>query len=134
MRTQRDEVKPSDRRRSPRRRLSTRVAVKTEKAIFFMESLDLSETGIRVTSEVELEAGTRVQLVPFFDDVARLFETSGTVVRTSETITERPGRLTETTASDMGIEFDTLGRPEMEALLAILRQADAPAAPAILRA
>lgn len=123
-----------DRRRAVRRPLVTRVAVKTEKAIFFMESKDISETGIRVVSEVGIPEGTRLVLVPFFDDVARLFETSGTVVRADEVADGRASRPSDATQSDMGIEFDVLGQPEMAALLAILRLADAPPPQVALRA
>jgi hypothetical protein len=100
--------------------------VKTDKAIFFMESKDISETGIRMVSELGLPEGTRVRLVPFFDDVARLFETSGTVVRSREVADGRASRPSDATQSDMGIEFDHLGKDELEALLGILRLADAP--------
>src|SRR5438128_10830189 len=58
-----------ERRRDPRRSLQTRVALKTDKAIFFMESLDISTTGIRVQSEIGIEVGTRCRLIPFFDVV-----------------------------------------------------------------
>lgn len=123
-----------DRRRAVRRPLVTRVAVKTDKAIFFMESMDISETGIRVVSEVGIPEGTRLRLVPFFDDVSRLFETSGTVVRASEIADGRASRPLDATQADMGIEFDVLGQAEMAALLGILRLADVPATPALLRA
>lgn len=123
-----------DRRRARRRPLVTRVAVKTDKAIFFMESMDISETGIRVVSEVGLPEGTRLQLVPFFDDVARLFETSGRVVRIDEVADHRAARPSDATQADMGIEFDRLGPAETEALLGILRLADTPSTPTVLRA
>ena len=123
-----------DRRRAVRRPLVTRVAVKTEKAIFFMESIDISETGIRIVSDVGIPEGTRLRLVPFFDDVSRLFETSGTVVRASEFADGRASRRHDATQSDMGIEFDVLGQAEMAALLGILRLADVPSTPALLRA
>lgn len=123
-----------DRRRATRRPLVTRVAVKTDKAIFFMESKDISETGIRVVSEVGIPEGTRLVLVPFFDDVARLFETRGTVVRSAEVADGRASRPSDATQADMGIEFDVLGQEEMAALLGILRLADAPSAPSLLRA
>ena len=119
-----------DRRRATRRPLVTRVAVKTDKAIFFMESKDISETGIRVVSEVGIPEGTRLVLVPFFDDVARLFETRGTVVRSAEVADGRASRPSDATQADMGIEFDALGQEEMAALLGILRLADAPSAAA----
>lgn len=123
-----------DRRRSTRRPLVTRVAVKTDRAIFFMESKDISETGIRVVSEVGIPEGTKLRLVPFFDDVARLFETSGTVVRASEVLDGRASRPSDATQADMGIQFDPLGQQEMAALLGILRLAEAPATPVLLRA
>ncbi len=123
-----------DRRRATRRPLVTRVAVKTDKAIFFMESKDISETGIRVVSEVGIPEGTRLVLVPFFDDVARLFETRGTVVRSAEVADGRASRPSDATQADMGIEFDVLGQEEMAALLGILRLADAPNASTLLRA
>lgn len=123
-----------DRRRARRRPLVTRVAVKTDKAIFFMESKDISETGIRVVSEVGIPAGTKLQLVPFFDDVARLFETSGRVVRIDEVADGRAARPSDATQAEMGIEFDRLGPAETEALLGILRLADTPSTPALLRA
>ena len=53
------EGQTTDRRCAPRRPLHTRVALKTEKAIFFMESLDVSTSGIRLQSEVNIEIGTR---------------------------------------------------------------------------
>ena len=49
----------AERRRAPRRKLETRIALKTDKAIFFMESLDISSSGIRVQSEVGIEQGPR---------------------------------------------------------------------------
>lgn len=124
----------TDRRRATRRPLSTRVAVRTEKAIFFMESVDVSSTGIRVQSEVAIEPGTRCRLVPFFDDVARLFEASGTVVRSvsARDSQDAPHGAPHAAAgrdvprTDMGIEFEPLKPAEMEALLAILRLADPP--------
>jgi hypothetical protein len=123
-----------DRRRATRRPLVTRVAVKTDKAIFFMESKDISETGIRVVSEVGIPEGTRLVLVPFFDDVARLFETRGTVVRSAEVADGRASRPSDATQADMGIQFDVLGQEEMAALLGILRLADLPNTAAQLRA
>jgi hypothetical protein len=126
MREQSGHSKGLEKRRATRHPLSTRVAVKTDKAIFFMESKDISETGIRVVSELGLPEGTRLRLVPFFDDVARLFETSGTVVRTKEVADGRASRPSDATQSDMGIEFDRLGPAELEALVGILRLADAP--------
>ena len=123
-----------DRRRATRRPLVTRVAVKTDKAIFFMESMDISETGIRIVSDVGIPEGTRLRLVPFFDDVSRLFETSGTVVRSSEIADGRASRPSDATQADMGIEFDVLGQAEMAALLGILRLADDVPAPALMRA
>ena len=114
----------AERRRAPRRRLETRVALKTDKAIFFMESLDISSTGIRLQSEVGIDVGTRCRLVPFFDDVSRLFEASGTIVRANEVFVEsRPGFAVGSDASraQMGIRFDTLSPEELSALLAILR-------------
>ena len=125
----------AERRNARRRPLVTRVAVKTDRAIFFMESKDISETGIRLVSEVGIAEGTQLQLVPFFDDIARLFETSGRVVRMGEVADGRAARPSDATQADMGIEFDALGPAEMEALLGILRLADAPspAAP-VLRA
>jgi len=123
-----------DRRRATRRPLVTRVAVKTDKAIFFMESMDISETGIRIVSDVGIPEGTRLRLVPFFDDVSRLFETSGTVVRASEIADGRASRPSDATQADMGIEFDVLGQAEMAALLGILRLADDVPAPALMRA
>lgn len=108
--------------------------MKTDKAIFFMESKDISETGIRVVSEVGIPAGTKLQLVPFFDDVARLFETSGRVVRIDEVADGRAARPSDATQAEMGIEFDRLGPAETEALLGILRLADTPSTPALLRA
>jgi hypothetical protein len=122
----------ADRRRSPRRRLETRVALKTEKAIFFMESLDISSTGIRVHSEVAIEVGTRCRLVPFFDDVSRLFEASGTIVRVNEVSAHgRTGHSvqSESTRAHMGIQFDTLSPAELEALLAIMSMSES--APAL---
>lgn len=122
-----------ERRKAPRRRLETRVALKTDRAIFFMESLDISSTGIRLQSEVGIEVGTRCRLVPFFDDVARLFEASGTVVRITEVPFSGRGGMSapsEQTRAQMGIQFDTLSPAELEALLAILsmdrEQAEAP--------
>lgn len=116
-----------ERRRDPRRPLQTRVALKTDRAIFFLESLDISTTGIRVESEVGLAVGTRCRLIPFFDDVARLFEADGTVVRVQQQ--------TDSDRSHVGIEFDRLNSAELEALLGILRGADMPAAqrPALVR-
>ena len=111
-----------DRRRATRRPLVTRVAVKTDKAIFFMESKDISETGIRVVSEVGIPEGTRLVLVPFFDDVARLFEARGTVVRSAEVADGRASRPSDATQADMGIEFDVLGQ-EVEALVSKQLQA-----------
>ena len=111
-------MEEAERRIAPRRRLETRVALKTDKAIFFMESLDISSTGIRLQSEVGLEVGTRCRLVPFFDDVSRLFEASGTVVRANEvTVESRPGN---SSRAQMGIKFDTLSPEELSALLTIL--------------
>lgn len=119
----------AERRVAPRRKLETRVALKTDKAIFFMESLDISSSGIRVQSEVGIEVGTRCRLVPFFDDVSRLFEASGTVVRLNEVPVEsRPGYTvqSESSRAQMGIHFDTLSAAELEALLSILRNEPAP--------
>ena len=53
-----------DRRKQERRSLQTRVALKTDRAIFFMESKDISTQGICVESEVGLEVGTRCRLIP----------------------------------------------------------------------
>jgi hypothetical protein len=125
----------AERRRAPRRKLETRVALKTDKAIFFMESLDISSTGIRVQSEVGIEIGTRCRLVPFFDDVSRLFEASGTVVRLNEVPVEgRPGVpvQSESSRSQMGIRFDTLSPAELAALLGILSHEPAPVAAPLL--
>ena len=119
------ESQTTDRRCAPRRPLHTRVALKTEKAIFFMESLDVSTSGIRLQSEVNIEIGTRCRLVPFFDDVTRLFEANGTVVRLSSS-SEPVSRPSDAGRSDLGIQFDTLSQAELDALLAILRTADAP--------
>jgi len=117
----------TERRRDARRALQTRVALKTERAIFFLESLDISTTGIRVESEVGLAVGTRCRLIPFFDDVARLFEADGTVVRVQQQ--------QDSDRAHVGIEFDRLNSAELEALLGILRGADTPAAqrPALVR-
>ncbi len=125
----------AERRVAPRRTLETRVALKTDKAIFFMESLDISSSGIRVQSEVGIEIGTRCRLVPFFDDVSRLFEASGTVVRMNEVPVEsRPGYTvrSESTRAQMGIRFDTLSAAELEALLSILSHEPAPHADTVL--
>ena len=125
----------AERRRAPRRKLETRIALKTDKAIFFMESLDISSSGIRVQSEVGIEIGTRCRLVPFFDDVSRLFEASGTVVRLDEVPFEgRPGVAvqSESSRAQMGIHFDTLSPAELEALLGILSNEPAPTAPQFL--
>jgi PilZ domain len=108
----------AERRTAPRRKLETRVAIKTDRAIFFMESVDISSSGIRVQSEIGIEVGTRCRLVPFFDDVARLFEASGTIVRLRES---RPA-VSDAGRSQMGIRFDTLSPSELEALLAVLSQ------------
>jgi c-di-GMP-binding flagellar brake protein YcgR len=106
----------ADRRCAHRRKLETRVALKTDKAIFFMESVDISSSGIRVQSEIGIEVGTHCRLVPFFDDVSRLFEASGTVVRMRETNRSN----SEMGTAQMGIQFDALSPSELEALLMIL--------------
>lgn len=115
----------ADRRRAPRRPLKTRVALKTEKAIFFMESVDVSTSGIRLQSEIPIEVGTQCRLVPFFEDVDRLFEASGTVVRVSDAPSTRSH---DAAHSQLGIQFDALSPAELEALLGILSRADAPPA------
>ncbi len=112
----------ADRRRAPRHALKTRVALKTEKAIFFMESIDVSTSGIRLQSEIPIEVGTQCRLVPFFEDVAHLFEARGTVVRVADAPSARPH---ESKPSELGIHFDPLSQTELEALLGILRRADA---------
>lgn len=109
-----------ERRQFPRRALETRVALKTDRAIFFMESLDISATGIRLQSEVGIDVGTRCRLVPFFDDVARLFEASGTVVRVTEVELDGPAGTNGKMRAQMGIQFDALSPAELEALLGIL--------------
>lgn len=130
--TKRDQGR--ERRRDTRHPLQTRIALKTDKAIFFMESLDISTTGIRVESQVGIEVGTRCRLIPFFDDVARLFEADGTVVRVQEIPGEKPMRLNEPPRAHVGIEFDVLNPAELEALLGILKTADVdPARPAVVR-
>ncbi len=110
-----EKAKGAERRVAPRRVLETRVALKTEKAILFMESTDVSLQGIRLRSEVALEVGTKCRLVPFFDDVARLFEATGTVVRVSSVPESRPGRSTgngDSTLAELGVRFDPLGSAE----------------------
>lgn len=105
------ETMNTNRRKWLRSPFRSRVAVKTDKAIYFMESWNISAGGAYIESEIQIPIGTECTLVPFVDECANIFEARGTVVRTVEA-----GR-----RYGIGIRFDELASSDMEILDGIVR-------------
>ena len=112
-----------NRRQTLRSPFRTRVAVKTEKAIYFMESWNISSGGAYIESEIQIPEGTKCSLVPFVDECANIFEAQGIIVRTESRGKHRKGHY------GMGIRFDNLTESDLQILDGIVRdwQASLPA-------
>lgn len=100
-----------NRRKWNRSPFESRVAVKTDKAIYFMESVNISAGGVFIRSEIQIPIGTRCTMVPFVDECANIFEAGGVVVRSHED----EGRY------GIGIRFDRLAPSDMEILDGIVK-------------